>query len=76
MVLLVVLKVDYGSMRVHEDNALRGDIYTTPDRPYADAQDDVVEEKGGVIDLVFPILVLIGCCIIGMLYEWRFFSGV
>ena len=30
MVLLVVLKIDYGSMRVHEDNALRGDIYTTP----------------------------------------------
>ena len=76
MVLLVVLKVDYGSMRVHEDNALRGDIYTTPDRPYADAQDDVVEEKGGVIDLVFPILVLIGCCIIGMLYSGGFFSGV
>ena len=76
MVLLVVLKVDYGSMRVHEDNALRGDIYTTLDRPYADAQDDVVEEKGGVIDLVFPILVLIGCCIIGMLYSGGFFSGV
>ena len=76
MVLLVVLKIDYGSMRVHEDNALRGDIYTTPDRPYADAQDDVVEEKGGVIDLVFPILVLIGCCITGMLYSGGFFSGV
>ena len=76
MVLLVVLKIDYGSMRVHEDNALRGDIYTTPDRPYADAQDNVVEEKGGVIDLVFPILVLIGCCIIGMLYSGGFFSGV
>ena len=76
MVLLVVLKVDYGSMRVHEDNALKGDIYTTLDRPYADAQDDVVEEKGGVIDLVFPILVLIGCCIIGMLYSGGFFSGV
>ena len=76
MVLLVVLKIDYGSMRVHEDNALRGDIYTTPDRPYADAQDDVVEEKGGVIDLVFPILVLIGCCITGMLYSGGLFSGV
>ena len=76
MVLLVVLKIDYGSMRVHEDNALRGDIYTTPDRPYANAQDDVVEEKGGVIDLVFPILVLIGCCITGMLYSGGFFSGV
>ena len=76
MVLLVVLKIDFGTMRVHEDNALKGDIYTTPDRPYADAQDDVVEEKGGVIDLVFPILVLIGCCIIGMLYSGGFFSGV
>ena len=76
MVLLVVLKIDYGPMRVHEDNALKGDIYTTPDRPYANAQDDVVEEKGGVIDLVFPIFVLIVCCIIGMLYTGGFFSGV
>ena len=70
MVLLVVLKVDYGSMRVHEDNALRGDIYTTPDRPYADAQDDVVEEKGGVIDLVFPILVLIGLLYYRNALQW------
>ena len=75
MVLLVVLKIDYGSMRVHEDNALRGDIYTTPDRPYADAQDDVVEEKGGVIDLVFPILVLIGwLLLIGNALQWRIFQ--
>ena len=29
-----------------------------------------------MIDLVFPILVLIGCCIIGMLYSGGFFSGV
>ena len=39
-------------MRVHEDNALRGDIYTTPDRPYANAENEIVEEKGKVIDLV------------------------
>ena len=75
MVLLVVLKVDYGSMRVHEDNALRGDIYTTPDRPYANAENEIVEEKGKVIDLVFPILVLIIFCICGMLYTGGFFSG-
>ena len=75
MVLLVVLKVDYGSMRVHEDNALRGDIYTTPDRPYANAENEIVEEKGKVIDLVFPIVVLIIFCICGMLYTGGFFSG-
>ena len=76
MIAMVMMKVEYGPMKLHEDNAKKGDIYTTPDRPYADAQDDVVEEKGGVIDLVFPILVLIGCCIIGMLYSGGFFSGV
>ena len=49
---MILNKIDYGSMRVHEDNALRGDIYTTPDRPYANAENEIVEEKGKVIDLV------------------------
>ena len=75
MVLIVVLKIDYGPMKLHEDNAVKGDIYTTPDRPYANADNEIVEEKGKVIDLVFPILVLIVCCIIGMLYTGEFFSG-
>lgn len=59
MVLIVVLKIDYGPMKLHEDNAVKGDIYTTPDRPYANAENEIVEEKGKVIDLVFPIVVLI-----------------
>lgn len=57
MVLIVVLKIDYGPMKLHEDNAIKGDIYTTPDRPYANAENEIVEEKGKVIDLVFPIVV-------------------
>ena len=52
MVLIVVLKIDYGPMKLHEDNAVKGDIYTTPDRPYANAENEIVEEKGKVIDLV------------------------
>ena len=75
MIGLAVLKVDYGSMRLHEDNAIKGDIYTTPDRPYADAEKEIVEGKGRVIDLVFPIVVLIICCVIGMIYTGGFFSG-
>ena len=62
MVLIVVLKIDYGPMKLHEDNAVKGDIYTTPDRPYANAENEIVEEKGKVIDLVFPIVVLIIFC--------------
>lgn len=30
MVAMVVMKVEYGPMKVHEDNAKKGDIYTTP----------------------------------------------
>ena len=35
MVAMVLMKVEFGPMGVHETNALKGDIYTTPARPYA-----------------------------------------
>lgn len=76
MVVLVVRKIDYGPMRTHEKNALKGDIYTTPDRPYANAENEVVETKGKVIDLIIPMIVLITACVIGMIYSGGFFSGV
>ena len=68
MVTIVVLNIDYGPMKLHEKNALNGDLFTTPDRPYANAEEAVDESKGTVIDLVVPIVVLIVCCVIGMIY--------
>lgn len=50
-------------------------MFTTGDRPYAEAKQDVIKGKGKVRDLVFPILVLIICCIIGMIYTGGFFDG-
>lgn len=75
MIILALMKVDYGPMKLHEDNAAKGDIYTTPDRPYANVADEVVESKGTVLDLVLPVLVLIICCVVGMIYTGGFFSG-
>ncbi len=75
MIGLVVLNVDYGPMKLHEDNARKGDLYTTPDRPYANAEQEVDDGRGKVIDLVFPIILLIICCVIGMIYTGGFFSG-
>lgn len=75
MVTIVIMKIDYGPMKLHETNALSGDLYTTPDRPYANAEEDVDESKGTVVDLVFPIVVLIVCCVIGMIYTGGFFGG-
>lgn len=75
MVTIVLLKMDYGSMKLHETNARAGDLYTTPDRPYANAEEEVDDSKGGVIDLIFPVVVLIICCVIGMIYTGGFFDG-
>ncbi|MEZ3436305.1 MAG: Na+/H+ antiporter NhaC family protein [Lachnospiraceae bacterium] len=75
MITIIVLNIDFGQMKLHEENALKGDLYTTPDRPYANAEEDVTDSKGTVIDLVFPIVVLIICCVIGMIYTGGFFSG-
>ena len=75
MVALVLAKEDYGPMKEHEDNAIAGDLYTTDDRPYESAQENVIYNKGKVIDLVFPIISLIICCVIGMIYSGGFFSG-
>ena len=77
MICITVAKIDYGPMRKHEDNAiLRNDLYTTPDRPYADAEKDIVEnDKAKVMDLVLPVAILIVFCIIGMMYSGGFFSG-
>ncbi|WP_285824294.1 Na+/H+ antiporter NhaC family protein [Schaedlerella arabinosiphila] len=75
MVALTIMGADYGLMRKHEENALKGDLYTTPDRPYANAEEEESNPKGGVIDLVFPIVVLIFCCVIGMIYTGGFFEG-
>lgn len=75
MVGMVVLKMEFGSMKTHEANAVKGDLYTTPGRPYGLVKEDLAETKGKVIDLLIPIISLIICCVIGMLYTGDFFSG-
>lgn len=75
MIGMVVMKMEFGSMRTHELNAVKGDLYTTPGRPYGLAKDELTETKGKVIDLLIPIISLIICCVIGMLYTGDFFSG-
>lgn len=76
MVLLVVLKVDFGPMALHEKNAKKGDLYTTPGRPFANEQNaHLIRGNGKVMDLVIPIISLIVCCVVGMIYTGGFFSG-
>lgn len=75
IIYITVTKLDYGPMKLHESNALKGDLFTTAARPYGNADDEPVSPRGAVIDLVFPVAVLILCCIIGMVYTGGFFEG-
>ena len=74
MIALVMLNINFGPMKTYEENALKGDLFT-------DGNDAAKEEavplntKGKVIDLVIPIITLITCCVIGMIYTGGFFKG-
>lgn len=75
MIAMVLLKIEFGPMAKHEKNALKGDLFTTEARPYANATEEEGSANGKVVDLVIPIVCLIICCVIGMLYTGGFFSG-
>lgn len=75
MIILIVSKTDYGPMRKHELNALKGDLFTTPDRPYDESNEDADSSKAHVLDLVLPIIVLIAACILCMVYTGGFLGG-
>ena len=77
MLVLVISKAEYGPMRQHELNALKGDLHSTPAGAADKFDDDVAgNPKGKVLDLILPVASLIVCCIIGMIYTGGFFDGV
>ena len=73
---LIFTGAEFGPMKLNEDNAKNGDLFTTTDRPYGDDVDDGSDTNGHVIDLLAPVLVLIAACIFGMVYTGGFFEGV
>lgn len=63
---LAIGNFDYGTMKKYSDK-LNNDSSV--------ANNDVINPKGRIIDLVIPIAFLIVACVIGMLYSGSFFSG-
>jgi len=78
IVVISVLNIDYGSMLTHEYNAqVKDDLFTTPERPFAGADDYEAPSKGksSVLDLLVPVIVLIAVCIISLVYSGGYFDG-
>ncbi len=73
--LTAALNIDFGPMKVHEDNARKGDLYTTPERPYEGAAEMKFNPNGKVRDLIVPLIILIIGCVAGLLYSGGFFEG-
>ena len=72
---VTILRVDFGPMKRHEMNAIAGDLFTTPGRPYEDNEEEILKENAHVLDLILPVAVLIASCIVAMVYTGGFFEG-
>jgi Na+/H+ antiporter NhaC len=72
---LVLMKIDYGPMAKFEKNAVENDDLFSGSNPYAAAENEEVNSKGTVLDLVLPVVVLVVFCVIGMIYSGGFFEG-
>lgn len=80
IIAITLMKFDYGPMKLHEANALKGDLFTSGTEVGED--DTPATTKAKVIDLVLPILVLIAVCVFSLFYvgrcmgeEWVFASA-
>ena len=76
IIALILMKFDFGPMKLHEKNAIEhGDLYTTGDRVDKEMATEPYSEKGRVMDLVLPIIVLIVFSVIGLIYVGGFWDG-
>ena len=75
VIMITTMGFDYGTMRTHEENAKKGDLFTTDARPYADSDNEPGNPRGKVIDLIVPVVALIVCCVLTMIYTGGFFDA-
>jgi Na+/H+ antiporter NhaC len=72
---IILLKFNFGPMRKYENNAIeKGDLFSDG---IADntVDTDISDHKGTVTDLVVPIVLLVICCVAGMLYTGYLAGG-
>lgn len=74
VIALALMKFDYGPMKKHEINAVKnGDLYTSGERNVS--VEAAPSSKGKVIDLILPVIILIFCCVLGLVYVGGIFDG-
>ncbi len=75
VVALVVMKFDFGPMKLHEKNALeKGDLFTTGESTNKLNEELEENSKGRVFDLIIPVIILIILCVFSLIYVGGFFG--
>ena len=77
IVVISLLNIDYGPMLTHEYNAqVKDDLFTTPERPFAGADDyeKPASGKSSVADLLVPVIVLIVVCVVSLIYSGGYYD--
>ena len=75
MVFIICMKIDYGSMLLHENNACQGDLFTSGKRQQPSEASQEEGKVGQVTDMLIPVILLVVGCVIGMIYTGGFFHG-
>jgi Na+/H+ antiporter NhaC len=73
MFFLAITGFDFGLMRKHEENAAKGDLFTSGG-VVGENEFKNANPKGRVFDLVIPVVFLIAACVVGMIYSGGFFG--
>ncbi|MBQ7107131.1 MAG: Na+/H+ antiporter NhaC family protein [Clostridia bacterium] len=74
VIALTLMKFDYGPMKLHEANAMNGDLFTSGEKVGNDDEEPATS-KAKVIDLVLPIIALIVVCVLALLYIGGIMDG-
>lgn len=75
IVTISLMNLDYGPMKRHERLAMEGDLFGGTGKARG-VQSEETAGNGKMIDLLLPVVLLIVCCVTGMIYTGGFFNGV
>ncbi len=76
IIAICIMSFDYGSMAIHEYNAMyKDDLYTTGERVDKELEGETPNPNGKVLDLILPVIVLIAVSVFALIYIGGFLDG-
>ena len=76
IIAIIQLKIDYGPMRLHENNALaKGDLFTSAKLECDLTISNNENTRGKIYDMLIPLILLMFFSVFALIYTGGFFNG-